>query len=116
MDVAGAGSELECPNCKETIVIPQPGTLNGAGVYIFQIAGTFDLAAAAAIVLENGALAQNVFFAIAGVATIHAGATFRGELLGATVIAAQAGATILGRLLAAAAGSVTLISNTITET
>jgi hypothetical protein len=26
VDVAGAGSELECPNCRETIVIPQPGT------------------------------------------------------------------------------------------
>ena len=26
VDVTGAGSELECPNCKETIVIPQPGT------------------------------------------------------------------------------------------
>src|SRR5690348_3567439 len=26
VDVAGAGSEITCPNCDETIVIPSPGT------------------------------------------------------------------------------------------
>jgi len=26
VDVTGAGSEIVCPNCEETIVIPQPGT------------------------------------------------------------------------------------------
>jgi hypothetical protein len=26
VDAAGAGSEIECPSCSETIVIPQPGT------------------------------------------------------------------------------------------
>ena len=26
VDVTGAGSEIVCPNCDETIVIPQPGT------------------------------------------------------------------------------------------
>ena len=89
-------------------------TLNGAGVYIFQIAGTFDLAAATSIILEGGALAQNVFWAIAGAVTLHPGSTFLGELLAATSIAAQAGATVRGRLLAQT--GVTLINNTIVET
>jgi len=26
VDAAGAGSEIECPSCEETIVIPQPGS------------------------------------------------------------------------------------------
>jgi len=91
-----------------------PLTLNGPGIYILQIAGTFDLAAATAIVLENGALAQNVFWAIAGAVTLHAGSTFVGELLAATSIAAQAGASVEGRLLAQT--GVTLINNTIVET
>jgi hypothetical protein len=26
VDASGAGSEIECPSCEETIVIPQPGT------------------------------------------------------------------------------------------
>jgi hypothetical protein len=90
-----------------------PLTLNGAGVYILQIAGTFDLAAATQIVLENGALPQDVFFAVAGQVTLHAGSFFRGELLAATGIATQAGAHVLGRLLAQT--GVTVISSTITE-
>jgi hypothetical protein len=91
-------------------------TLNGAGVYVFQIAGTFDLGADAprSIILENGATASNVFWAIAGEATIHASSVFNGELLGGSGIAAQAGATINGRLLAQT--SVTLISDTVVET
>jgi hypothetical protein len=88
-------------------------TLNGAGVYIFQIAGTFDLAAGQAIALSGGALAQNVFWAIAGAVTLHAGSTFFGELLAATSIAMQNGATLHGRTLAQT--GVTLIGNTIVE-
>jgi hypothetical protein len=89
-------------------------TLNGPGVYIFQIAGTFDLASGTSIVLTGGALAQNVFFAVAGAVTLHAGSTFRGELLAATSIATQAGSTTLGRLLSQT--GVTTISTTLTQT
>jgi hypothetical protein len=88
-------------------------TLNGAGVYIFQIAGTMELAAAKSILLTNGALPQNVFWAIAGAVTLHAGSSFQGELLGATSIAMQSGATARGRLLSQT--GVTLISDTVIE-
>ena len=87
-------------------------TLNGNGVYIFIGTGTFDFYSQ--IVLAGGALAQNVFWAIAGAVTIHPAAIFYGELLAQTSIAMQAGATIHGRLLAQTA--ITLINNTIVET
>jgi len=90
-----------------------PLVLNGAGVYILQIAGTMELAAGNSISLINGALPQNIFWAVAGQVTLHAGSSFFGELLAQTGIAAQAGGTIRGRLLAQT--GVTLISNTLIE-
>lgn len=89
-----------------------PLTLNGLGIYILQVAGTFDLFSD--IVLEGGALPENVFVAVAGAVTLHPASIFRGELLGATSIATQAGALVEGRLLAQT--GVTLISTTIDET
>ena len=47
-------------------------------------------------------------------ATLHAGSTFNGELLGGSSIAAQAGGIVNGRLLAQT--SVTLNSNKVVET
>src|ERR1019366_3077800 len=87
-------------------------TLNGNGVYI--LIGTSTLDIHANIVLTGGALAQNVFWAIAGAVTIYPAVTVFGELLGQTSIAMQAGATIHGRLLGQT--GITLISNTIVET
>lgn len=87
-------------------------TLNGNGVYI--LIGTSTLDIHANIVLTGGALAQNVFWAIAGAVTIYPGVAVFGELLGQTSIAMQAGASIHGRLLGQT--GITLISNTIVET
>ena len=86
-------------------------TLNGAGNYVLQMASTFDLDTN--IVLAGGALPQNVFWAIAGEATLHAGSEFFGELLGGNGIAVQAGGFVNGRLLAQT--SVTLIQNIVIE-
>jgi hypothetical protein len=86
-------------------------TLNGAGIYVFQIAGTFDLFSN--VVLEGGAVASDVFWTIAGATTIHPAAEMVGEVLGATSIAMQSGATLVGRALSQT--GVTLIHNTITE-
>jgi hypothetical protein len=88
-------------------------TLNGAGIYIFIIAGTFDLEAAAAMVLEGGALPGNVYFAIAGAVTLHAASIAQGEFLTATDLAMQNGATLTGRALPQT--GLTLIGNTLTE-
>ena len=103
-------------NWTESAVTVNGGNLilNGAGVYVLQIAGTFDLFSGLSITLAGGATAANVFWAIAGEATLHSGSTFNGELLGGSGIATQAGAVVNGRLLAQTA--VTLISSTVTET
>jgi hypothetical protein len=95
------------------VTIDGPLTFDGAGTYILQVAGTMELAVDTSIVLEGGALPQNIFWAVAGAITLHAGSDFSGELLAATSIAMQAGATATGRLLAQT--GVTLISNTIVE-
>jgi hypothetical protein len=93
------------------VTIPTSLTLDGSAsdVWVFQIAGTLDLAAAQHIILAGGALASNVFFAVAGATEIHAGAVFNGNILSQTNVAMDAGATINGRLLCQTA--VTLVGS-----
>jgi hypothetical protein len=89
-------------------------TLNGAGVYILQVAGTLDLEAARSVILAGGALPQNVFWAVAGASsTLHAGSSFQGQLLALFLIAVQAAASVRGRLLAQS--GLTLLTSTIVE-
>ena len=95
------------------VTIDGPLTFNGAGIYILQVAGTLELAVDTDIVLEAGALPQNIFWAVAGAVTLHAGSDFSGELLAATSIAVQAGASVTGRLLSQT--GVTLIQDTIVQ-
>ena len=79
-------------------------TLDAAGdssaVFVFQVGAAFSSAAASKIVLKNGALANNVFWQVQGVA-IGAGAKVVGTFLGAGAISFGEGATIKGRALAA---------------
>jgi hypothetical protein len=82
-------------------------------VWILQIGGTLTQAAATKIILTGGAQAKNVFWQIAGVASMGAGAHFEGILLGKTAITPVTGATIRGRLLAQTA--VTLDHNAVTQ-
>jgi len=90
-------------------------TLTGTAtdVWIFQVAGTLDLATDKKIILAGGASADNVFWAIAGSTTLFPGSTFEGNILAQTNIAMQLGATLNGRALAQTA--VTLIGNTISN-
>ena len=99
-----------------TVEIDGNLTLDGPGTYILQIAGTMELGASgpAEILLTGGATVENVFWAVAGAVTIHAGSSFQGELLAQTSIAVQTGAAVTGRLLAQA--EVSLDSNVVTKT
>jgi hypothetical protein len=89
-------------------------TLSGGpnDVWIFQITGTLDIAAAKNVILTGGALAKNIFWQVSDVATLGAGSHFEGVILAKTTIALVTGASINGRLLAQTA--VTLQSNTVT--
>jgi hypothetical protein len=89
-------------------------TLSGSAtdVWIFQVAGTLDLASAKKVTLAGNALARNVFWQVAGAVTIGTTATMEGTILGFTNIAMNTGATLNGRAMAQTA--VTLQSSTLT--
>jgi hypothetical protein len=101
------------------VTIPTDLTLAGTtaasgptDVWIFQIAGTLDMAAAKNIILTNGALPQNIFWQVAGVVTIGANTHFEGIILAQTMINFGNLSSIHGRLLAQTA--VTLDATTVT--
>jgi hypothetical protein len=98
-----------------TLVIANDITLigNSTDVWIFQVAGTFNMSSAAKIILRGGAKAENIFWQAGGAVTLGTTSHLEGTLLGQTSIAVQTGATVEGRLLAQTA--VTLQMNTVTN-
>jgi hypothetical protein len=82
-------------------------------VWIFQIAGNLDQAAAKNVTLAGGAQAKNVFWQSAGAVSIGTTAHFEGTILSQTMIAMKTGASTNGRLLAQTA--VTLQQNSVTK-
>jgi hypothetical protein len=96
-----------------TLAIASDITLigNATDVWIFQVAGTFNMSSAAKINLSGGAQAENIFWQVGGAVTLGTTSHLQGTLLAQTSIAVQTGATIMGRLLAQTA--VTLQMNTI---
>jgi ice-binding like protein len=82
--------------------IPTDLTLNGSAtdVWLFQVAGTLDMAAAKNVIMSGGALPQNVFWQVSGAVTIGANTHFEGIILGQTSITFGNLASIDGRLLA----------------
>jgi hypothetical protein len=88
-------------------------TLNGNGVYIFQIGSTLVTGPGATVSLIEGAQPCNVFWQVSSSATLDTTTTFVGTIMALTSISLNDGATIRGRALAQT-GSVTLIHNQIT--
>jgi hypothetical protein len=84
------------------LLISTDVTLSGGpdDVWIFQVAGTLNQASATHVILAGGATAKNIFWQIAGAATVGTQAHFEGILLGKTVIGVNTGASVNGRLLA----------------
>jgi hypothetical protein len=84
------------------LLVPTDVTLSGSAtdVRIFQIAQDLTVSSAASIVLSGGALAQNVFWEVAGSTEIGTTAHIEGVILCQTSVALRAGASINGRLLA----------------
>jgi hypothetical protein len=99
----------------------QTGTLyldaNGDpdSVWIFSIDGTLTTGApGGSIVLQNGALAKNVYWRIAGITSIGTGTIFKGNVFSYEQVNALTGANITGRLFSVIE-QVTLDANPLTK-
>lgn len=97
------------------VTIPTDVTLSGGpdDVWIFQIGGGLTVASAKTVNLSGGAQAKNVFWQVAGVASLGTTSNFKGNILSQTAIVLQTGAVLNGRALAQTA--VTLDANAVTQ-
>jgi hypothetical protein len=97
------------------VSIPSAVTLSGGvnDVWIFQIAQNLTVGNGAMVTLTGGAQARNVFWQVAGAATIGTTANFKGIILSHTLISLNTGAIMTGRALAQTA--VTLNATAITN-
>ena len=89
-------------------------TLNGAGIYIFQIGSTLVTASGSVVRLIGGAQPCDIFWQVGSSATIATSTTFIGTIMALASIGMQTGATLNGRALAINA-AVTLDSNRIIQ-
>jgi hypothetical protein len=89
-------------------------TLTGGAndVWIFQIAQDLTVNNSAILTLSGGAQAKNIFWQVAGQATLGTAADFKGIILSQTLISLNTGAVLQGRALAQTA--VTLNATTVT--
>jgi hypothetical protein len=86
-------------------------TLNGNGVFIFQIGSTLNLAGT--VILSGGASAGNVIWLVGSSATLEGTAVAAGDVVALTSITLDGGASLIGRAIALN-GAITLIDNAIT--
>jgi len=89
-------------------------TLNGAGIYIFQIGTSLTTASGSSVALTNGASACNVWWQVGSSATLGTATSLPGNVLALTSITLNTGASVSGRTLARN-GAVTLDSNIVSS-
>jgi hypothetical protein len=84
------------------VKVPTDVTLSGGvnDIWIFQIAGNFNVSNGIVIHLTGGARAKNVFWQVGGQAVFGTTSKVAGTVLSKTLIALKTGATVHGRLLA----------------
>jgi hypothetical protein len=114
-DIGGLTLAPGLYNWTTSVTVPSDITISGGAndVWIFQTSGNLTVGNAVNITLSGGALAKNVFWQVAGAATIGTTAHFEGIILSATSITLQTGASMNGRVLAQTA--VNLDGNTVVE-
>ncbi|MEX2029169.1 MAG: ice-binding family protein [Candidatus Paceibacterota bacterium] len=97
-----------------SVTIPADVTLSGGAndVWIFQIAQNLDVSSATKVILSGGAQSSNIFWVVAGQATLGTTSVVNGNILSQTAIVLNTGATLNGRALAQTA--VTLDANAVT--
>jgi hypothetical protein len=98
-----------------TVTLPSDVTISGGAsdVWIFQISGDLTVSSAVNVTLSGGALAKNIFWQVAGQATLGTTFHFEGIILSMTGINFQTGASMNGRALAQTA--VVLDANAVTK-
>ena len=89
-------------------------TLNGSGIYIFQIGSTLITAPNAVVALIGGAQPCQVFWQVSSSATLDTTTTFVGTIMALTTIGMNNGVTLTGRALARN-GAVNLINDQIIQ-
>ncbi len=115
-DAADLGGKTLTPGLYKsatTLAITGTLTLDGAGVYIFQMGTGLTVNTGATVVLSGGATADNVFWQVGSAATLGTTADFKGTIMAGTTVTLATGARLNGRALALNA-SVTMESNNIT--
>ncbi len=90
-------------------------TLNGSGVYVFQMGSTLTTASNSSVVLANGATGGNVFWQVGSSATLGTNTVFAGSILALISDTVTTGTSVCGRVFALT-GAVTQDSNAITAT
>ena len=98
-----------------TVTMPSDVTISGGAddVWIFQIAGNLTMSNDVKITLTGGAQAKNIFWQVAGQATLGTTTHFEGIIMSMTGITLQTGASFKGRALAQTA--VILDGNAVTK-
>ena len=96
-----------------TVTLPSDVTISGGAndVFIFQISGDLSVSSAVKVTLIGGAQAKNIFWQVAGQATLGTTSHFEGIILSWKGITFQTGASFKGRALAQTA--VILDGNTV---
>ena len=90
------------------LLIPTNVTLSGSAtdVWIFQIAQNLTVSGGAKVLLTGGAVAKNVFWAVAGHVDLGTTSHVEGAVLCKTAITLHTGASVNGRLLAQTAANI----------
>ncbi len=89
--------------------------LSGGGEYVFRIGSTLTTASGSRVILQSGAEACNVYWAVGSSATLGTNSQIAGTIIANVSITANTGAVVDGRLFALT-GAVTLDANTIGAT
>jgi len=89
---------------------------NPNAVFIFQVktGGNLVVGPGRKVILQGGAQAKNVFWAVSGYCSLNTTVSMVGNIMAYTSVTLNTGATLLGRALASN-GDVTLLTNTITR-
>jgi hypothetical protein len=96
------------------VTIPANVTISGGpnAIWIFQVAGTLNIASGQKVLLAGGAQDKNIFWVVAGVTTLGTTSVLHGTVLDKTGIILKTGAKLYGKALAQTA--VTLDASVVT--